>query len=103
MGPLFKTFSKVEGIDLNECIVQLSKNAKQWKQISAMEEGEEAMQVLSEEIDEVSSESGTAIKYQNIMPVSPRKLLSPIVFDPRISGQTSPMVFEADSPDGHLK
>eukprot|EP00604_Paraphysomonas_vestita_P002242 CAMPEP_0174819356 /NCGR_PEP_ID=MMETSP1107-20130205/2542_1 /TAXON_ID=36770 /ORGANISM="Paraphysomonas vestita, Strain GFlagA" /LENGTH=208 /DNA_ID=CAMNT_0016032695 /DNA_START=421 /DNA_END=1047 /DNA_ORIENTATION=- len=44
VGPLFKTFSKVEGIELSECLDQLSHNSKKWKELV---EEEESNQIIS--------------------------------------------------------
>jgi hypothetical protein len=40
VGPLFKTFSKVEGVDLTECLDQLTLNSKRWKELVETEEAD---------------------------------------------------------------
>ena len=32
VGPLYKTFSKVDGVDMSECIEHLRVNARTWKE-----------------------------------------------------------------------
>lgn len=40
MGPLYKTFSKVEGVDISECMEYLRINARNWKEMAADEDAE---------------------------------------------------------------
>ena len=38
VGPLYKTFSKVDGIDMSECIEHLKNNSSRWKEQVAEED-----------------------------------------------------------------
>ena len=38
VGPLYKTFSKIDGFDLSECMTHLAYNAKYWKKVVHDEE-----------------------------------------------------------------
>mmetsp|Transcript_10871 Transcript_10871/g.16556 ORF Transcript_10871/g.16556 Transcript_10871/m.16556 type:complete len:504 (+) Transcript_10871:166-1677(+) len=40
VGPLYKTFSKIDGIDISECLEHLSSNARVWKKAIAAEDNE---------------------------------------------------------------
>jgi hypothetical protein len=40
VGPLYKTFSKVDGVDISECMEFLRINARNWKEMAADEDAE---------------------------------------------------------------
>eukprot|EP00602_Paraphysomonas_sp_CaronLab_P007804 CAMPEP_0185027244 /NCGR_PEP_ID=MMETSP1103-20130426/12041_1 /TAXON_ID=36769 /ORGANISM="Paraphysomonas bandaiensis, Strain Caron Lab Isolate" /LENGTH=561 /DNA_ID=CAMNT_0027561139 /DNA_START=104 /DNA_END=1789 /DNA_ORIENTATION=- len=90
VGPLYKTFSKVEGINISECLNHLSSNARVWKEAIAEEESPSVLLKLSRDDSEDPSPNGLTHFDKRA------RRVSPIIFDGRHSS-ASPMTFDNPS------
>ena len=89
---MYKTFSKVEGVVLTECLTQLSSNARHWKELVAEEE-DPSPKKTDETEEEVDRDGIEPLPVHQVGRKKMQRRVSPIVFDIRHT-QASPLTLD---------